>query len=68
MSFVKWFVASTILLCNTLVVFSLMMPLALLKLVLPLPWVRRPVDALLNGLATNWISINAGWKIGRAHV
>ncbi len=59
-SFLKWVVATTILVSNTLVVFSLMMPLALLKLVAPVSAVRRPVDAVLNGLATAWISLNAG--------
>ena len=66
-SAIKWLLTSSLLVCNTLVVFSLMIPFALLKLVLPLSLVRRPVDAVLNGLATIWIDINAAWMaaVGR---
>jgi 1-acyl-sn-glycerol-3-phosphate acyltransferase len=53
--------AGVVLAVNTLVGFSLMMPLALLKLVLPLRAVRSVADVLLNGIAENWISINNGW-------
>ncbi len=60
-SALKWLLASSLLLCNTLVVFSGMIPFALLKLLVPVRLVRRPVDAVLNGLATIWIDINAGW-------
>lgn len=52
--------AGVVLAVNTLVGFSLMMPLALLKLVLPLRAVRSVADVLLNGIAENWISINNG--------
>jgi 1-acyl-sn-glycerol-3-phosphate acyltransferase len=66
-SAIKWLLTSTLLVCNTLVVFSLMIPFALLKLVLPLSLVRRPVDAVLNGLATIWIDINAAWMAAVGH-
>ncbi|MEY4766397.1 MAG: hypothetical protein RI907_3070 [Pseudomonadota bacterium] len=67
LSAMKWLVASVILFVNTVTVFSLMMPLALTKLVLPLSLVRKPVDAVLNGLASIWISINGFWMalVGR---
>jgi 1-acyl-sn-glycerol-3-phosphate acyltransferase len=66
-SAIKWLLTSTLLVCNTLVVFSLMIPFALLKLVLPLSLMRRPVDAVLNGLATIWIDINAAWMAAVGH-
>lgn len=53
--------AGVVLAVNTLVGFSLMMPLALVKLVLPLRAVRSVVDVLLNGIAENWISVNNAW-------
>jgi len=34
---------------------------------LPLSLVRRPVDAVLNGLATIWIDINAAWMAAVGH-
>ena len=46
----------------------LLFPVALLKLLLPLPAVRRRVDPALNAIATAWVSGNAGWfaRIQRA--
>lgn len=44
---------------NTVVTFSLMLPPALLKRVLPAA--RRPCDRMLNGLATGWVEINSQW-------
>ncbi|MBI2306080.1 MAG: acyltransferase [Rhodocyclales bacterium] len=55
--------AAMLLGANVLVVFSTMMPFALLKLCLPFPVVRVPVDRILNRLAETWIRIN-GWWIG----
>ena len=46
---------------STTVLFALMLPLALVKLVLPLAAVRRALDPLINGLATTWIAINNRW-------
>ncbi|HSW09188.1 acyltransferase [Aquabacterium sp.] len=46
---------------NTVLVFSCMVPPALLKLVLPFAAVRRPCDRLLNGLASRWVAINNAW-------
>ncbi|WP_294635804.1 acyltransferase [uncultured Aquabacterium sp.] len=59
--------AGLVLAVNTVVGFSLMMPLALLKLVLPFRVVRSVTDVLLNAIAENWISVNNGWMslVGR---
>ncbi|MFD4837264.1 acyltransferase [Achromobacter sp. NPDC058515] len=55
-------VVSLILLgASTLFWCLLLLPLALLKLVLPFAAVRRRVDPVLNGIATAWVSCNAGW-------
>ena len=53
--------AAVVLAVNTLFGFTLMMPLALLKLVLPLRAVRSVADVLLNAIAENWISVNNAW-------
>ena len=58
----KGVLAAIVLTVNTVVVFSCMIPLALVKLVLPLPWVRKPCDAALNGLAMQWVSNNGIWE------
>lgn len=50
-----WLIASTLFWC------ALLFPLALLKLVLPFAAFRRRIDPVLNGIATAWISGNAGW-------
>jgi 1-acyl-sn-glycerol-3-phosphate acyltransferase len=59
-------VALTVALSTTLL-FSLMIPLALLKLVVPWTPLRRLADHGLNALATLWITINSGWMalVGR---
>jgi len=46
---------------STTCLFALMVPLALVKLALPWPAVRRLVDPRINGLATTWIAINNRW-------
>ena len=61
MSGLKGGIASVILFCNILVVFSAMMPFALVKLLVPLPFVRRTMDRALNALAQSWIAINGWW-------
>lgn len=46
---------------NTLVVaLSLVLP-ALVKLLLPLPAVRRAADRVLASLASTWVAVNNGW-------
>lgn len=44
---------------NTIVCASILLPIALAKLVLPFAAVRRPVDRLLNSIATLWIRNNS---------
>lgn len=57
----KGCIASMILGLNTVVVFSSMMPFALIKLFLPPSALRRSMDTALNALAQTWISINGWW-------
>ena len=59
-------VALTVALSTTLL-FGLMIPLALLKLLVPWTPLRRLTDHGLNALATLWIAINSGWMalVGR---
>lgn len=58
---VRGLIALLILVANTLIVFSAMMPFALLKLVLPVTPVRRVMDRVLNALAQSWIAVNGWW-------
>ena len=46
---------------NTLVIALSLVPPALLKLLVPLPAVRRAADHALTGLASAWVAINNGW-------
>ncbi|MDT8998165.1 acyltransferase [Paucibacter sp. APW11] len=46
---------------NTVVGVALMIVPALLKLLLPIPGVRRLCDQLLNGIAAGWVAVNNGW-------
>lgn len=48
---------------NTIIMFSMMIPFALLKAALRVAPVRRFADRCLNALATAWVRIN-GWWIG----
>ncbi len=63
----RWFVSlrgalvGLLVALNTLVVFSCMIPAALLKLVLPWDAARRPLDHYLVALATRWVGINNAW-------
>lgn len=58
---VKGSVASVMLTANVVLIFLAMIPLALLKLLLPLAAVRRFSDRLLNKLAETWIRLNGAW-------
>ena len=53
--------ASLALVANVLLVFTLMIPVALVKLLLPFAPVRRVADRWLNNLATGWIAANNLW-------
>ncbi|HYA66074.1 MAG TPA: acyltransferase [Burkholderiaceae bacterium] len=46
---------------NTIFVFSLMVPAALVKLFVPIGAVRRRCDSVLNALASGWVAINNSW-------
>jgi 1-acyl-sn-glycerol-3-phosphate acyltransferase len=46
---------------NTLVVTLSLVPPALLKLLVPVPPVRRAADRLLTALASAWVAINNAW-------
>lgn len=50
-----------LLVVNTLVVFTLMVVPALLKLLLPIAAVRTAADRMLNALASRWIANNNAW-------
>lgn len=57
----KIILASIILAINTVLVFTLMMPFTLIKLLLPLRPVRKLCDTALNAIASTWISVNSWW-------
>jgi 1-acyl-sn-glycerol-3-phosphate acyltransferase len=46
---------------NTLLVALSLVPPALLKLLLPLPALRRSADRALNALASTWVAVNNAW-------
>ena len=54
-------IAGALLGLNTILTFTLMLPPALIKLVLPLAAVRRGCDRALNGLASGWVGLNGRW-------
>ncbi|WP_341679078.1 acyltransferase [Niveibacterium sp. SC-1] len=54
-------VAACVLVLNLVLVFGSMIPVALVKLVLPFAPVRRITDRILNAQAELWISINGAW-------
>lgn len=53
--------AYLVLTVNTLTVFSLMIPIALIKLLLPFRFVRAVTDFFLNTLAEIWVTVNSAW-------
>ncbi|WP_257311318.1 acyltransferase [Geothrix fuzhouensis] len=57
----KGSVAGSVLAANAVAIFSGMIPLALLKLALPVGAVRRGADRALNALAEGWIAVNGWW-------
>lgn len=60
-STVKGVLASVVLLVNIATVFSLLFPLALIKVLLPFTAVRKVIDSVLNALAEWWIAVNTAW-------
>ena len=67
-SSVKGVVASVVLFANVVTVFSLLFPLALIKMILPFTLVRKVIDTLLNGLAEIWIGVNTAWMLSLIHI
>ncbi len=57
----KGVVAAVLLALNVMVLVTLMVPFALIKLLLPFTVVRRPIDHVLNGIADTWVTFNCGW-------
>jgi 1-acyl-sn-glycerol-3-phosphate acyltransferase len=53
--------ASSVLAANAVTICASMMPVALVKLMVPVGIVRRGADRLLNALAETWISVNGAW-------
>ena len=67
MNALKVLFASLMLTVNTLFHISFLLPLALVKLVLPFRAVRRVIDAVLSAIAESWIGVNKFWMnaVGR---
>lgn len=57
----KGLVSALLLTANTLFCISLLIPLAVIKLLMPIKPVRKLADLLLNQVAELWISANNGW-------
>jgi 1-acyl-sn-glycerol-3-phosphate acyltransferase len=67
MNALKIVFASVVLVLNIVVHISVLLPLALVKLVLPFRLVRRVIDAVLSTIAESWIGVNKFWMwaVGR---
>ncbi|GAB3366329.1 MULTISPECIES: acetyltransferase [Giesbergeria] len=65
----KFCFAALVLVCNSLLFCALMVPLALLKLLVPLAPVRRWTDRILNRIPALWIDLNNFWlgSVNRSH-
>jgi len=64
---IKGSFASAVLAGNAVVICAGMIPVALVKLVLPFGFVRRGADRLLMAMAEGWIAVNGAWMalVGR---
>ncbi len=58
---IKGTLAAIVVIVNTVIGFSLMIPFALLKAALPFRAVRQVADAALNAIAEGWVSVNGIW-------
>ena len=58
---VRGVVAAALLVLNTLFWCSVLLALAMFKLVVPAKSVRACVDRVLNAIATRWVAGNSGW-------
>jgi 1-acyl-sn-glycerol-3-phosphate acyltransferase len=56
-------IASLLLVANTLFWSPLLILFALLKLILPIPALRKPLSWLVDSCANAWISGNSGWML-----
>ncbi len=67
---VKGVAATLVLVLNTLVFTTAMVPFALAKLIAPAAAVRHVVDRVLNALAGYWIRVNGAWMaaVGRTRI
>ncbi len=61
--------ASLLLGTNAVVICAALIPLALVKLLLPFGGIRRGADRALNATAECWIAVNGWWmaRVGRTH-
>jgi 1-acyl-sn-glycerol-3-phosphate acyltransferase len=59
-AFARGSLALLLVVANTLAWCALLLPLSLVKLMVPAPAVRKRVDPLLNSIATGWIACNGG--------
>ncbi|MGE5451330.1 MAG: acyltransferase [Acidobacteriota bacterium] len=60
-SWIKATVATTLLILNILVAFSIVFPLGVVKLLLPFAWVRKACNSLINPVSNAWVHNNSGW-------
>lgn len=60
-SAVKGVAASIVLVANILVLLPILIAVALIKLLIPIPAVRKVTDGIMNGIAEVWISVNKAW-------
>ncbi len=60
-TFIRGLISMTVLALNTLGGCLALLPLALVKLILPVRAVRRKIDPMLHGIARIWIAINGVW-------
>jgi 1-acyl-sn-glycerol-3-phosphate acyltransferase len=61
MHLLKGCFATLILLLNVLVCVSTLLLVSLIKLLIPIPSIRRTIDPVLNAIAETWIAINSSW-------
>lgn len=54
-------IASSLLFLNTIFWAVLLFSFTLLKIIIPIPLVRKVITAILNWIAESWISGNTGW-------
>ena len=70
MFFLKGVLSALLLAINTLFWFFPLMALALLKVVIPVAFIRTPINQILDAFATAWISVNGFCQrlVGKSHL